>query len=173
MKIGIDIGGSHIAVGVIDKDKVIIKKERDFLEEEKDNLENIIENEIEHYIEELLMKNGNSLDEIQMIGIAAPGTNKDGILIKAENLGISNFNIVERLNKYFNFENIFLRNDAKCAALCEKEYGSLYGFDDSIFLCLGTGIGGAVIMNGSLLKGKHYEAFEIRSYDYRKKWKSM
>lgn len=47
---------------------------------------------------------------------------------------------MSRLQKALNFENIILRNDGKAAALCEKNYGSLVGFDDAIFLCLGTGI---------------------------------
>ncbi|MDE5830575.1 MAG: ROK family protein [Clostridia bacterium] len=68
------------------------------------------------------------------------GENKNGTIIRAENLGIADFNIVAILGKQFNYENIILRNDAKCAALCEKTYGSLKDFEDSIFICLGTGI---------------------------------
>ena len=161
MKIGIDIGGSHIAVGLVDNGKVILKKERDFLEDEKNNIEEVIENEIKRYIQEVLECAGKKLKDIELIGIAAPGTTKEGMIVKADNLRLKNFNLVERLKRNFDFKDIFLRNDAKCAMLCEKEYGSLKKYDDAIFLCLGTGIGGAVIMNGELLKGKKYEAFEI------------
>lgn len=89
------------------------------------------------------------------------GTIKDDIIIKAENLGITNFDIIERLKKYFNYTNMHIRNDAKCAALCEKEYGALKYYDDCIFFCLGTGIGSAVFINGKLLKAKKYAGYEI------------
>ena len=73
------------------------------------------------------------------------GTHKDNIIVKAENLGIYNFPIVDKLKKRLNFGNILIRNDAKCAAMCEKEYGSLAHYNDCIFLCLGTGIGRSCI----------------------------
>ena len=50
---------------------------------------------------------------------------------------------------------------AKCAAIAEKEYGSLKKYDDAVFLTVGTGIGGAVYLGGKLLKPKKYEGFEI------------
>lgn len=96
-----------------------------------------------------------------MIGISAPGTHREGVIIKAENLGITNFDIVGIFKKHFNYQNIYIRNDAKCAALCEKEYGSLKKYDDAIFVCLGTGIGGAVFINGKLLRAKRNEGFEL------------
>lgn len=108
-----------------------------------------------------------NISDIESINIASPGSNREGIIVKAENLGIKDFNIVGILKKYFNYENIFLRNDAKCAALCEKKYGNLKEYDNCIFLCLGTGIGGAVFINGNLLKSKKYEGFELRTYYYR------
>ena len=43
MKIGIDIGGSHIACGLVDNGNIIMKKEKDFLEKDKVNIKKIIE----------------------------------------------------------------------------------------------------------------------------------
>lgn len=82
------------------------------------------------------------------------GTIENGIIIKAENLGIKNFKIIEILKKHLEIENITLNNDAKCAALCEKRYGSLKEYNDAIFICLGTGIGGAVFLNRKTTKTK-------------------
>ena len=56
---------------------------------------------------------------------------------------------------------IKLQNDAKCAALAENKYGVLQGYNSSIFLTLGTGIGGAAIMNGQLLEGKCFGGYEF------------
>ena len=89
------------------------------------------------------------------------GTQEKNVIIKAENLGITNFNLVEDLKEYFNYQKVFLRNDAKCAAICEKKYGSLKKFDDAVFICLGTGVGGAVFLDGKLLKSKKYDGFEL------------
>lgn len=91
------------------------------------------------------------------------GNTKDGVIVKAENLGIIDFNIASILKKHFNIENISLNNDAKCAALCEKKYGNLKAYDDSIFMCLGTGIGGAVFLGGKLLMPKNNPGFELRT----------
>ena len=152
--------------GIVDYGNIILKRERDFLEEDKADIENVIESDIKKYLMELLKETKKGLEDVELIGIAAPGSIKDGVIVGARNLSLNNFCIVERVSKSLNFKNIILRNDAKCAALCEKEYGSLKKFDDSIFLCLGTGIGGAVFLDGKLLKAKKCDAFELRSYDY-------
>lgn len=56
---------------------------------------------------------------------------------------------------------INLQNDAKCAAIAENEYGVLKEYENSIFLTLGTGIGGAAIVNNQLLKGKEVSGYEF------------
>ena len=83
-----------------------------------------------------------------------------GVVVKAENLGIENFEISDILKKEFNCE-VLLQNDAKCAAIAEKQWGSLKEYDDSLFLILGTGVGGAVFLQGELLIPKRYSGFEV------------
>ena len=56
---------------------------------------------------------------------------------------------------------MIIRNDAKCAGLAEKKFGSLKNYEDSIFLTIGTGIGGAVFMGDKLLEPKRYSGFEV------------
>lgn len=56
---------------------------------------------------------------------------------------------------------VSLENDGKCAAIAEKKIGSLKDFDDCIFLNIGTGIGGAVFLDGKLLKPKVCSGFEL------------
>ena len=75
-------------------------------------------------ITKVLDKKNINIQDVRLIGIAIPGTVSDTHIIKAENLHIKNFNIVSEINKFFNIP-IVLRNDAKCAAIAEKEYGSL------------------------------------------------
>lgn len=146
MKIGIDLGGSHIAIGVINNEGFIVEKvEKRLLEKEK----KYIETAIESYI----IKNVKDLKEkykILEIGIAVPGTICEAKIIKSVNLGVENYNLVEKLKKEIDLP-IKIRNDAKCAAIAESKIGALKDYKRSIFLTLGTGIGGAVMANGKLL----------------------
>ena len=161
MKIGIDIGGSHIAVGLVDnKGNIILKKEKNTSSDNKKNIEKFIEETIAISMNNILQEKDLKIKDIEMIGIACPGSNKDGVIVKAENLGIYNLNIVEKLARYFSAP-IKLANDAKCAGLCEKKYGALKKYSDAVFMCLGTGIGGAVFLNGKMLKPKKYPGMEI------------
>ena len=146
MKIGIDLGGSHIAIGVVDSKGVIIeKKERRILAKEKQDICSFIENYIEENVKEFTKKY-----KITSIGIAIPGTINKTTIIKSVNLGLENYNIVEKLKENITIP-IKIKNDAKCAALAENKFGSLKKYSRSIFLTLGTGIGGAAIINNELL----------------------
>lgn len=146
MKIGIDLGGSHIAIGVINNDGFIIEKvEKRILAEEKKNIKGTIESYIIKNVKELREKY-----KILGIGIAVPGTIYGTEIIKSVNLGVENYNIVEKLENEINIP-IKIRNDAKCAAIAESKLGALKDYKRSIFLTLGTGIGGAVMVNGKLL----------------------
>lgn len=162
MKIGIDIGGSHIAVGVITYNGTIIcKSEKDLPSILKtDEYGEFIIKTIIELIEDVLEKAQKDITKISLIGIAVPGMVSETSIIKAENLHIKNLEITKEINKYFNVP-VKLKNDAKCAALAEKEYGSLKKAKDAVFLSLGTGIGGAVFLNDELLVPKKYEGFEI------------
>lgn len=145
MKIGIDIGGSHIAIGVVDdKYSIIERTEKRLMSKEKKNIENSIESYIISNVKELIKKY-----KITKIGIAAPGTIKGKEIISAGNLGIKNYKLVENLERKIDIP-IKIRNDAKCAAIAESKIGILKEYERSIFLTLGTGIGGAVLINGEI-----------------------
>jgi len=161
MKIGIDIGGSHISVGVIDnKGRILCYDEHNFIEEEKIKLQESIIKNIINLIKNILNKSKIKIEQIDIIGIGSPGEIFKGKIKNAVNLNIHEFNIVEELKKYFN-NKIIVKNDGVCAAVCEKEYGSLKKYDNCVFLCLGTGIGGACFLNGKLLKAGERIPFEI------------
>ena len=162
MKIGIDIGGSHIAVGLINEmGRIIEKCEKNMTNDLKreEYSQELIESIIEK-IQEVLDKAKIDITKINLIGISVPGIVSDTEIIKADNLHIKNLEIVKEINKYYNVP-IRLRNDAKCAAVAEKEYGSLKPAEDALFLTIGTGIGGAVFLRGNLLAPKKYEGFEV------------
>lgn len=153
MEIGIDIGGTHIAVGLVDNGRIISKKEKDFTNSDRINIEKSIEDIIVQYIDAIIKEN-NIKEQITRIGISAPGTCTNEKMVRLNKLGIVNFNIAGALKKYYSNAKITLSNDAKCAALCEKKYGTLKEFDDAIFLCFGTGVGGAVFLERKIIKTK-------------------
>lgn len=156
MKIGIDLGGSHIAIGVVDNNGVIIeKKERRILAKEKKEICSFIEEYISENVNEMIQKY-----KISSIGIAIPGTLNKTTIIKSVNLGLENYDIVEKLKEKIDLP-IKIKNDAKCAALAENKFGSLKNYKRSVFLTLGTGIGGAVIINNELLDTGDLPGMEI------------
>ena len=66
------MGGSHIAVGLVKKDRIVAKKEKDFSEQEKKDIEKTIEEAVVAYIHEILKQEKIDLSEISKIGIASP-----------------------------------------------------------------------------------------------------
>ena len=154
MKIGIDLGGSHIGIGVVDANGNIITKEEKYIEDKTD-----IEKQIEEFIIEKVMQM-QLTNEVTEIGMAVPGTVSNNKIIKAVNLGIENYDIIPKLEGILKIP-MRLRNDAKCAALAEQKYGELSKYKNSIFLCIGTGIGGAVIFDGKLLEAQNVPGFEF------------
>lgn len=160
MKIGIDLGGSHIGIGLVEEDKIIAIKDKIFNREDRLKIEECIVLESVRLINELLNENNLNINNIDIIGIASPGTISNGVIVKASNLNLINFKIVEKLKEHFDTK-IIIRNDGKAAALAEKKYGSLKEYDDAVFLAIGTGIGGAVFMDGKLLEPKRYSGFEL------------
>lgn len=154
MKIGIDIGGSHIGIGLVDNNGSIILKEEKFIVE-KTNIEELIEKFI---IENVIKITSNY--EVESIGIAVPGTILENKIVKAVNLGLENYDLASKLEEKLKIK-VKLRNDAKCAALAEQKYGELASYENSVFLCIGTGVGGAVIYNNKLLEAKNVPGFEF------------
>lgn len=154
MKIGVDLGGSHIGIGLIDDYGKILQKEEKIIKD-KTNIKKIIE----EFITEKVIQIGLNND-VDFMGIAVPGTVSENKIIKAVNLGLENYDLVTKLKKILHID-IKLKNDAKCAALAEQKYGELATYENSIFLCIGTGVGSAVIFNGKLLEPKGVPGFEF------------
>ena len=160
MKIGIDLGGSHIGIGLIEKDEILILKERNFNRQDRENLKENIVKYTENMISEILKEKNILISDIELIGIASPGTIANGVIEKAENLKLENFDFVGILKEKYNIP-IIIRNDAKAAGLAEKKYGAMKQFDDCVFLTIGTGIGGAAFIGGNLLEPKRFSGFEF------------
>ena len=154
MKIGVDIGGSHIGVGLVDNNGDIVLKIEKFIKDKTN-----IKDQIEEFITETIIEMSLT-HNIESIGIAIPGTVTENKIIKAVNLGIEDYDLATNLEKILKIP-VKLKNDAKCAALAEQKYGELSNYDNSIFLCIGTGVGAAAIYNGKMLEPEDVPGFEF------------
>ena len=159
MKIGIDLGGSHIGVGIINNGKIEYKVEKDLKQEEKgkDSILELITKLVDGIIRESRIKK----EKIEVIGIAFPGIVSEGIIEKSKNLQIEYIELKKEMENKYPGIKIAVKNDAKSAALAEKKYGVLKEYKDAIMLTIGTGIGGAVFYNNELLKSKNSEGYEL------------
>lgn len=157
MKIGMDIGGSHIAMAVIDsKGKIIEKQERNFTDEDRIHIEEVVENTIIETV-----KKWKKTYPITQIGIAMPGNAEEGVVLSSGNLKIKKgYPLGKNLQEKLEVP-VWIGNDAKCAALAENEYGCLKGAKSGVFLTLGTGIGGAFFLQGELLKGTRRQGYSF------------
>ena len=164
MRIGIDIGGSHIASGIVEKNGRLIAKESRDVDinniKEEARAENLITDIINNEIRILLEKYDYTYGDISKIGIAVPGSPKGDKIRNLVNLNIKEYNIGKVLGEKYKTV-VKIKNDGKCAGLAEKEYGALKKYDDCVFLCLATGVGSAVFLNGELLEPKQNPGFEF------------
>lgn len=158
MKIGIDLGGSHIGIGLVDKSYNIIDK-MDYVwkTEEKKDIYNTMEKYCIKLIKEICEKNEINLKEVESIGIGFPKKNiKDGI-VYVDNKKIE---LRKKIEKIYNIST-YLKNDVKCSGMCEKTLGAIQKYDNAIFLTLGTGIGGAYFYENKLVVPNTYQGMEI------------
>ncbi len=152
MKIGIDLGGSHIAVGIItEKGRIIQKEEQNIIySKEREDIKQIIFNKILSLINSVLRSSQVPIFVIEEIGIGVPGIIENNIVKKCDKYKIYNWDLAKILEEYYQIP-VKLQNDALCAAKAEKEYGNLKEGKRGVFICFGTGIGGATIIKEEVI----------------------
>lgn len=159
-RVGVDLGGTNISVGVIDDNYKIIGRAR-----AKTNLPR----ESTKIIEDLIkcvnraVRNAKiTIDEVESIGVGTPGAVnvETGVVEFSSNLNFYNAPIKELMEKSLNSP-VYVTNDANCAAIAEKKLGAGRNTSDFIAITLGTGIGGGIIINNKLLTGVNGAAGEI------------
>ena len=163
MKIGIDIGGSHVGIGLVDEFGNIQQKKEKYIVEKIENESQISKKNLKEEITQFIIqtiKEYQKMDFVENVGIAVPGTVNQTTIIKAVNLGIENYEITPIIEKETGTK-VKLKNDAKCSALAEQKYGNFSECENGLFLCIGTGVGGAVIYNGKVLEAKEVPGFEF------------
>ena len=148
--IGIDLGGTGIKAGVVDDNGKILCK---------DSCPTGVERGHEAVIKDMaalalrvVEKSGHTVGDMKAIGIGLPGVldPRTGHVPFCTNLGWHDVPIVEEMHKYIDLP-VFVDNDATVAGLAESVAGVSAGAVNSVFITLGTGVGGGVSHAGQFL----------------------
>ena len=151
MYIGIDLGGTNIAAGIVDNNGNIICK---------DSVPTLAQRPIEYVIGDMAQlcrsicdKADINIDDIESIGVGCPGVvdRENGIVTYACNLKMNNTPLCKILGEKLN-KKTYVENDANAAAWGEYIVNG-NNADNFVFITLGTGIGGGVIINHKLYRG--------------------
>ena len=157
--IGVDLGGTNIAVGLIDLDGRRILHKKSVKTRAPRPCEEI-SRDIKAVCLDLCYMAGIKLAEVLWIGIATPGIVRAGVVISAVNLGWSDEPFGEILSRITG-RPTFVANDANAAAYAEAKWGCGVGEDSLIAITLGTGIGGGIILDGKIWEGFNGFAAEL------------
>ncbi|MCI7704713.1 MAG: ROK family protein [Clostridiales bacterium] len=158
--IGLDVGGTTFKAGVVTEDGRIVHK---------DAMPTGIERPYQEIIADMaaLCKKvaadaGIEMSEIKSIGVGVPGLfdNKTGMIPFCTNLGWHDIPFVAEMKKHLDTP-VYGDNDATVAGLAESVAGVSAGIKDSVFLTLGTGVGGGIIIDGKPYSGAHGCGSEI------------
>ena len=160
-KIGIDLGGTNIAAGIVDDDYNIIAKGSVPTRADRE-AEEIIK-DMGELCNNLLKEAGLTTDDIDYAGIASPGSADPalGMVHYANNLPFVEFHIADVLKKYLNVEKVLVENDANAAAKGEAVAGAAKGCNHAIMITLGTGLGGGVIIDKKVYSGFNFAGAEL------------
>ena len=146
-----DIGGTKIYNTIIDENgKIIAEIDKFHTPKTIEGIKEILANQISRFE-----------DEVDVIAISTAGAvnNENTAVIGSTGNLVKNYRTID-FQKLSN-KKVFLENDANCAAWAEYEIGVSKGTAVSVMLTLGTGVGGGIIINDKLLKGKSGAAGEM------------
>ena len=151
--VGVDIGGTNITAGLVDREgKIIARSHRPALATEGPAATLGM---VKEAIREVLGQAGVALDQVTGIGMGVPGLHRsaEGICLFSPNLaGWRNVDVVGPIRDELGLATYML-NDVKTATLGEHRFGAGRGYDHMVMITLGTGIGGGVISDGQLRLG--------------------
>ena len=151
-RIGIDLGGTNIAVGVVN-DRYEIVARRSVPTGAERPAEEVIR-DMGDAVEEALRQAGLTAVDCASMGVGSPGAcdPQTGVVKRAYNLNWFDVPVCRMLHQRFGIP-VRLGNDANCAALAEVVAGAAVGCQDMVLITLGTGVGSGIISRGKILSG--------------------
>ncbi len=159
-RIGIDLGGTNIAVGVVDDGHAIVSRVSVPTMASRPAAE--VVRDMGGAVEQVLARAGVSVADCRSMGVGSPGTcnSADGVVERAYNLGWDHVPVCRMLEQRFGIP-CRLSNDANCAALAEQVAGAAVGHDNVVLVTLGTGVGGGIIIGGRIYDGMRGAGAEL------------
>ena len=159
-RIGVDLGGTNIAVGVVTEDLKIIGRGK--VKTKCPRPAEEIFDDIAVAIDMAIKDAGISMDDVVSVGVGTPGSvNKsNGYIEFANNLNFNKVPAKEMLEARIG-KTVYIDNDANCAALGEAIAGVGKGVGNFVAVTLGTGVGSGIIVNGKIVNGVNYAAGEM------------
>lgn len=160
-RIGIDLGGTNIAAGLVGEDFEILVK--DSLPTQATRPAEQIVDDIALLCRRVCDAAGVLTSDVGAVGIASPGVaNHDtGVVEYANNLPFRHFPIAQLLRERFPVERVSVENDANAAAWGEAVAGAARGTDNSVMITLGTGVGGGIIIDHKVYSGSNFAGAEL------------
>lgn len=158
--IGIDVGGTGIQMGVVDGEGRILEKGAI-----KTRIDLPVEEQIAQMAEcalDTLRRSGYTLDDVKAVGAGVPGIVDRGtdVIPFCTNLKWHDVPFASEFRKHID-KPVFVDNDATVAGLAESVAGVSAGSHSSVFLTLGTGVGGGIVLGGKVWSGFHGVGSEI------------
>lgn len=159
--IGIDIGGTKTAIGLVDQNGKVRTKVS--LPTDQAVAPQIMVDRMADTIKNMLVGEGLNESDLLGIGVGAPGplNTKEGKIAEPPNLpSWWNFPVVNSLAHHFSTP-IRLENDATAATLAEKWLGAAKDADHFVFITISTGIGAGIYSHGKLITGASGNAGDV------------
>lgn len=160
MRIGIDLGGTNIAAGLVDENMNILCQMSLPTQSERSYHE--IVRDMAVLVRGLVNMGSISMEDLESVGIGSPGTpeKETGNILFSNNLGWHDVPLLEELGKYIPVP-LKVDNDANCAALGEFLAGAAKGCQSAVMITLGTGVGGGIVLDGQIYDGVNHAGAEI------------
>ena len=151
-RIGIDLGGTNIAAGVVDEAQHIVAEVS--LPTGASRGPEAVAEDICRAAALAMERAGITAAHCASVGIGSPGTcdSRRGVVVRAYNLGWFDVPVCDMVTRRLGLP-CRLSNDANCAALAETVAGAAVGVRSMVMVTLGTGVGGGIISDGKLLDG--------------------
>ena len=159
--IGVDLGGTNIAVGIVNEELKMIEKGSVPTKADRDP--ELIIKDMAELAGRLLEKNNIPLSDVAYVGIASPGIANcdDGVIEYTNNLPFLHFPIAQVFTKYLPVKKVYVENDANAAAVGEAIAGVAKGTKHSMMITLGTGVGGGVLIDRKVYSGFNHAGAEL------------
>lgn len=154
-RIGVDLGGTNIATGVINEKNEIIGRGK--VKTRAPRPAEAIFDSIKEAVDMAVVNAGIDYKDIISVGIGTPGSvNKDtGEIEFSNNLKFHNVPAKQMLEERLK-KPVYLENDANAAALGEAVAGSGNGVKNFVAVTLGTGVGSGIIIDGKIYRGSNF-----------------